>query len=647
MRRLLVPLLSLSMACGGVYREVREVPGPTTTAVVAGPSAPLVVTSTFEKGRLVGAVRFSDDCATKTTTTIDRTEITTNTSQRGTGIATTIVGGILVGAGVVGLVAIAPSQSDERTCSTDSAGKETCSSPAGTARGLSVAGLVIGGVAVAVGLATIPGGKKVTEEKLSPSKREQITARGVPCGKREQLAGLEVALVGVGDPRVGRVDAEGRFVIDLGAAKPAKSDAARLVVHAVPPALLDRVANGATLASVDVAAWLGAVDAEAFQAQIAARKQADDHPFTGVVHGDQAARDVFTTACTPSGGKDVCGNALDDDCDGEVDAGCGWSSGALQWTVSWTSDDDLDLVVVGPDGVEVSAQNRNGGASRLSLDAECSGVGCAHRVENVFSPRESKPASGTYRAFVVVRKAASSADASRTIAATLGGRVGGRSYRMPLTLQAQDGVRISWAFAVGADADKDSVIDAEDRCPAEVGPWSEFAEDRGCPDRDHDGVADAHDACPDETGVRADDPKTHGCPKVYGSARLTARGVEITGTIQFATGKAELLPASSKILEDIGKVMKQEPQALQLVAIEGHTDSVGERAANMKLSRDRVQSVLDHLVKKQGIAPERLTMNWFGPDRPIADNASEAGKAKNRRVEFRVARPTPKAVSSW
>jgi OOP family OmpA-OmpF porin len=71
---------------------------------------------------------------------------------------------------------------------------------------------------------------------------------------------------------------------------------------------------------------------------------------------------------------------------------------------------------------------------------------------------------------------------------------------------------------------------------------------------------------------------------------------------------------------------------LKLV-VEGHTDSTGPRAFNMDLSKRRAQAVVDYLVGK-GVSPVRLTAKGFGPDRPIADNGTRLGRAKNRRVQF-------------
>jgi len=69
------------------------------------------------------------------------------------------------------------------------------------------------------------------------------------------------------------------------------------------------------------------------------------------------------------------------------------------------------------------------------------------------------------------------------------------------------------------------------------------------------------------------------------------------------------------------------------VLITGHTDNVGKRDKNMKLSADRAESVKQWMVQR-GVSAARMTTKGFGPDRPIAPNDTDANKQKNRRIEF-------------
>lgn len=101
--------------------------------------------------------------------------------------------------------------------------------------------------------------------------------------------------------------------------------------------------------------------------------------------------------------------------------------------------------------------------------------------------------------------------------------------------------------------------------------------------------------------------------------------------INFDTAKASLRPESEKVLGEV-KALLGDHDDLKL-RIEGHTDNSGAAAANKKLSEDRAASVKAWLVKN-GVEAARLTTAGFGDAKPVADNATEEGKAKNRRVEL-------------
>lgn len=107
--------------------------------------------------------------------------------------------------------------------------------------------------------------------------------------------------------------------------------------------------------------------------------------------------------------------------------------------------------------------------------------------------------------------------------------------------------------------------------------------------------------------------------------------IEITEKIFFEFGKARILPVSYPLLDEVARVIIENPDLV--IQIEGHTDNKGSLQFNMKLSQDRANSVREYLIKK-GVEPNRLKAVGFGPTRPIADNATEEGRAKNRRVEF-------------
>ena len=180
------------------------------------------------------------------------------------------------------------------------------------------------------------------------------------------------------------------------------------------------------------------------------------------------------------------------------------------------------------------------------------------------------------------------------------------------------------------DADKDGIEDASDACPNEAG----IVELKGCPpkDQDNDTVFDHLDNCPTEAGP----PDNQGCPKkVKQLVIITKEKLVIKDKIYFDTGKATIQRRSNLLLGQIANVLKSHPE-IKLVKVEGHTDSTGPAEFNRKLSNDRANAVRDWLMKN-GVTPDRLTAQGFGPDRPAMPNDTRAGKEANRRVEFIIA----------
>jgi outer membrane protein OmpA-like peptidoglycan-associated protein len=102
--------------------------------------------------------------------------------------------------------------------------------------------------------------------------------------------------------------------------------------------------------------------------------------------------------------------------------------------------------------------------------------------------------------------------------------------------------------------------------------------------------------------------------------------------IYFDTGKADVKPESDAGLGEIAKLLKQDA-ALKLHVV-GHTDNVGDLKSNMDLSRRRAEAVVKVLTGKHGIAPDRLDAYGVGPLSPVAANADDDGRARNRRVEL-------------
>jgi outer membrane protein OmpA-like peptidoglycan-associated protein len=102
--------------------------------------------------------------------------------------------------------------------------------------------------------------------------------------------------------------------------------------------------------------------------------------------------------------------------------------------------------------------------------------------------------------------------------------------------------------------------------------------------------------------------------------------------IEFLTAKADLTPRGQTTLDHVAAILAKLPNA---VAIGGHTDSQGRDEANLRLSQARAETTRAYLVTK-GIAADRLTATGYGATRPIADNTTQEGRQRNRRIEFDV-----------
>jgi outer membrane protein OmpA-like peptidoglycan-associated protein/outer membrane protein TolC len=102
-------------------------------------------------------------------------------------------------------------------------------------------------------------------------------------------------------------------------------------------------------------------------------------------------------------------------------------------------------------------------------------------------------------------------------------------------------------------------------------------------------------------------------------------------SVQFDTAKSDIKPQYHEELKHLAEFLKQFPQATG--EISGHTDNAGTEKFNKQLSLERAQSVRTYLVKNFGIDPKRIAIKGYGPSKPIADNKTEEGKTKNRRIE--------------
>lgn len=171
------------------------------------------------------------------------------------------------------------------------------------------------------------------------------------------------------------------------------------------------------------------------------------------------------------------------------------------------------------------------------------------------------------------------------------------------------------------DDDGDGVPNPLDKCP-NTRAGAEVDAD-GCEiikDSDGDGVYDDKDKCPGTLpGVKVD---------IVGCA--IPEHVDLHG-IHFAFDSDVLTSDAKLILNDIAAAMRAHPNAK--VEVQGHTDSTGPAEYNQLLSKRRALSAMDYLVS-QGASAGNLSAIGMGEDHPIADNGTEEGRSKNRRVEF-------------
>jgi outer membrane protein OmpA-like peptidoglycan-associated protein len=179
------------------------------------------------------------------------------------------------------------------------------------------------------------------------------------------------------------------------------------------------------------------------------------------------------------------------------------------------------------------------------------------------------------------------------------------------------------------DSDNDGVSDDMDKCPLKAEDVDGFQDDDGCPDLDNDldGILDADDQCPNEPETFNGYMDEDGCP----DERPLEEKFVLLG-VNFESGSAALTPDSYGLLDQVAKSLKAYPEVR--IEILGHTDDVGNEQFNLDLSQRRAESVRQYLVNA-GIAPSRIDAKGYGESMPIASNSTAAGRAENRRIEFK------------
>lgn len=177
--------------------------------------------------------------------------------------------------------------------------------------------------------------------------------------------------------------------------------------------------------------------------------------------------------------------------------------------------------------------------------------------------------------------------------------------------------------------------------PVAMGPV--LAERSAGMDSDGDGIPDPSDACPREPGMIDSEASRSGCPRFV---RIESSEIRILERVLFARGSDAIRPESRPVLDAIAAALRSNPQ-IRKVAVQGH--AAAEERDPWNLASRRAVAVRAALVAA-GVGTE-LTTTSFGDSRPIDSNATEEGRAKNRRVEFHVEatreqeRPRPAGVA--
>lgn len=125
-------------------------------------------------------------------------------------------------------------------------------------------------------------------------------------------------------------------------------------------------------------------------------------------------------------------------------------------------------------------------------------------------------------------------------------------------------------------------------------------------------------------------------PEPPPTATLKTDKIEVSEAVQFEDDSATLTERSQLVLDDVARQLADHPEAKK-VQIESYTDATGSKQRSLKLSQERAAAVKTYLVGK-GVEAKRLTTKGFGEARPLASNKTDEGRAKNRRIEFRILR---------
>lgn len=185
------------------------------------------------------------------------------------------------------------------------------------------------------------------------------------------------------------------------------------------------------------------------------------------------------------------------------------------------------------------------------------------------------------------------------------------------------------------DNDQDGIPDKKDQCPNDPEDKDGFEDEDGCPDPDNDkdGIPDVKDKCPNEPETFNGFEDEDGCPD-KGNVIIQDNNILILQKIKFKTASAEILPESNPILDAVATTLIHHPE-FTLVEVAGHADERADDNYNLRLTQDRVNSVVAALVAR-GVPRNTLRSKGYGEYCPEDPGHNEAAWEKNRRVEFKI-----------
>lgn len=210
------------------------------------------------------------------------------------------------------------------------------------------------------------------------------------------------------------------------------------------------------------------------------------------------------------------------------------------------------------------------------------------------------------------------------------------AHRLGLRIEARE----NYVFNSGAYPSANALSDVR----VGLGLQYHFGEERPLAflDRHHEVPAETPKACCDVVDAPAAPSNLPPplCPTPPAGFAVDADGCLVAQTtvvpaISFSSNTAKLSPGALQVLNQLAEVLIQEPDIG--VAIGGHSDSSGSQEANLTLSQKRASAVANYLIE-HGVAPERVRADGYGDFKPVASNATPAGRAQNRRVEFTLTR---------